>query len=262
MELISLNDKKTIELFFRKNTELHIYSIGDLDEFFWKYTTWYALLENKEIRAVALIYTAQSFSTLLALAEPVKPMKKLVELLIPELPDNFYSHLSPELNKVLENDFILDGHGKHYKMALKNISVLKEFDTSKSIQLNKEDLKEILQFYKECYPGNWFDPRMLETGQYYGIKKNNRLLSIAGIHVYSNKYKVAALGNIATHIDHKNKGYGKSVTAKVCQSLLKDVDHIGLNVKADNESAISCYEKLGFEIIGTYFEYMVERKQK
>ena len=86
------------------------------------------------------------------------------------------------------------------------------------------------------------------------------MISIAGIHVCSKKYKVAALGNIATHHDHRNKGFGKSVTARVCQSLLKDVEHIGLNVKADNEIAISCYKKLGFEIIGTYYEYMMERK--
>ena len=141
MELKHLDDKETIELFFRKNTDLHIYSIGDLDDFFWKYTTWYALKENHEIKAIALLYTAQSFSTLLALSEPVTPMEKLIELLGPELPDKFYSHFSPGIDRILQNNFNMDGHGKHYKMALKNTSLLKEFDSSRSVQLNEEDLR-------------------------------------------------------------------------------------------------------------------------
>ncbi len=55
------------------------------------------------------------------------------------------------------------------------------------------------------------------------------------------------------------KGYGRQVTAKTCQSLLEDVCHIGLNVKADNDAAISCYRRLGFETVAPYGEYMVER---
>jgi len=41
--------------------------------------------------------------------------------------------------------------------------------------------------------------------------------------------------------------------------LLEDVCHIGLNVKADNDAAISCYRRLGFETVAPYGEYMVER---
>jgi predicted GNAT family acetyltransferase len=98
---------------------------------------------------------------------------------------------------------------------------------------------------------------MLRTKQYFGLRLKNRLLSVAGIHVYSEKYKVAALGNIVTHPDYRGKGYSKAVTARLCQSLAEHVDNIGLNVKADNTAAISMYRKLGFEIVGTYFELMV-----
>ena len=74
----------------------------------------------------------------------------------------------------------------------------------------------------------------------------------------SPRYRVAALGNIATHPKYRGKGYGTAVTAKLCGSLLREVDHIGLNVKADNKSAIRCYEKLGFEVVCSYGEYEVE----
>ena len=101
---------------------------------------------------------------------------------------------------------------------------------------------------------------LLKTKQYFGIRKNGRLVSVAGIHVYSPEYKVAALGNIATDPSHRNKGYGRRAAAKTCQSLLKRVSHVGLNVKADNEPAISCYRRLGFETVASYGEYMIQRK--
>ena len=51
-----LYDRKEIETFLRKNTFLHIYGIGDLDDFFWPCTTWYALRENQSIKAIILLY--------------------------------------------------------------------------------------------------------------------------------------------------------------------------------------------------------------
>jgi hypothetical protein len=38
------------------------------------------------------------------------------------------------------------------------------------------------------------------------------------------------------------------------------VDHVGLNVKADNDAAMACYRKLGFEVITPYGEFTVEQK--
>jgi ribosomal protein S18 acetylase RimI-like enzyme len=37
------------------------------------------------------------------------------------------------------------------------------------------------------------------------------------------------------------------------------VEHIGLNVKADNLSAIRCYRRLGFERAAVYQECLLER---
>jgi predicted GNAT family acetyltransferase len=51
----------------------------------------------------------------------------------------------------------------------------------------------------------------------------------------------------------------KRVTARLCQSLLDQVCHIGLNVKADNLSAISCYRRLGFEPIASFGEFTIEK---
>ena len=41
MDYLCLHDKKELEHFLNKDIYLHIYSIGDLDDFFWPYTIWY-----------------------------------------------------------------------------------------------------------------------------------------------------------------------------------------------------------------------------
>lgn len=37
---------------------------------------------------------------------------------------------------------------------------------------------------------------MLEAGCYYGLGREGRPVSVAGVHVYSPRYRVAVLGNI------------------------------------------------------------------
>ena len=65
-------------------------------------------------------------------------------------------------------------------------------------------------------------------------------------------------GNIATHPAHRGRGLGTKVTAALCKRLLLTVDAIGLNVRTGNVPAIRAYEKLGFETLTTYNEFMVE----
>lgn len=83
-------------------------------------------------------------------------------------------------------------------------------------------------------------------------------MSVAGVHVYSARFRMAALGNITTHPDWRGQGLGTAATAGLCKNLLKTVDTVGLNVSSDNETAIRMYEKLGFEAVAKYNEYMLE----
>jgi len=256
-KVVYLNNKSQIEAFLRRNVYLHIYSIGDLDDFFWPDTVWYGWEDGNEIQAVALLYTASAEPTLLAISEKEQAMWELVRSIFHILPEQFYAHLSPAVAEAVEQQCKIKSHGKYYKMGLKNKTLLHDVDCSQVIRLSENDLDEMLVLYEVGYRRNWFNARMLQTKQYFGIRIDNRLVSIAGIHVYSERYKVAALGNIVTHPGYRGKGFGKAVTARLCQSLFEHVDNIGLNVKADNAAAIAMYRKLGFEIIGTYYELMV-----
>jgi len=257
MKVKCLHDKSEIEAFLRKNVCLHIYSIGDLDDFFWQNTLWYALKKGDEIQALALLYTGLPLPTLQGLSEQSSLMRELLRSISPILPDRFHAHLSPGVGEALKGRCQMESCGKHYRMVLNSKRLPGNVDCSQVVRLTGDDLGQMLQLYEEAYPGNWFDPRMLETRQYFGIKIENRLVSVAGIHVYSKPYGVAALGNIVTHPDYRGQGLGKAVTARLCRSLSENVDHIGLNVKADNTVAIALYGKLGFEIVAPYYECMI-----
>jgi len=254
---VCLHDKEGIAAFLRRDAHLHLYELGDLDDFFWPYTTWYALQERGEIRELVLFYTGTSLPVLLALtAHPEGTMRDLLRSILPFLPRRFYAHLSGDLANLLAGDYEVEPHGTHHKMALTDPSRPGKVDTAAVARLTGADLPELMRLYEASYPGHWFDPRMLETGYYFGLRQGGELVSVAGIHVYAPHYRVAALGNVTTHPDFRGRGFAAAVCAALCQALRQTVDQIGLNVKADNRSAIALYEGLGFERAGAYEEGM------
>ncbi|MCP4451245.1 MAG: GNAT family N-acetyltransferase, partial [Planctomycetes bacterium] len=64
-----IHDKNEIERFARENVYMHIYTIGDLDDFFWPHTQWYGTKSQGRLRALACLYVAQSLPTLLLFSE-------------------------------------------------------------------------------------------------------------------------------------------------------------------------------------------------
>lgn len=258
---VCLHDRSVIEGFLRRNVAVHLYELGDLDDFFWPYTTWYALSEGEQVQALALLYAGTSLPVLLAVAEEdSEPGRDLLGSIVHLLPRRFYAHLTPGLAGVLTAAYRADSHGTHLKMALTDRRPLGLVDTGEVVRLSPPDLPALERLYQASYPGNWFDPRMLETGHYYALRRGEEIVSVAGIHVYSPRYGVAALGNITTRPQFRGQGLATRVLARLCQSLLETVDTIGLNVKADNAAAIACYEGLGFARVAEYEECMFEAR--
>ena len=49
-------------------------------------------------------------------------------------------------------------------MGLVHKEQVETIDTARVVQLSGSDVDELEALYRLSYPGNWFDPRMLETG--------------------------------------------------------------------------------------------------
>jgi ribosomal protein S18 acetylase RimI-like enzyme len=264
MKVVSLHDRSEVECFARRDTFLHLYELGDLDDFFWPHTVWYAHKDDGgQVRHLALLYLDQSIPTLLALSRDQSAMRAFLLALIPILPPRLYVHTGEEAVRAFEGCYDIRPRGPHHKMGLVDSSRVAGLDTSEVMTLSAADSDLLATLYRVSYPDNWFIPRMLETGVYQGIRRGGALISVAGVHVYSLKYKVAALGNVTTHPDWRGRGFATLATAKLCQELLRrGVDQIGLNVHADNQAAIACYRKLGFERIVDYGEFLLEPAPK
>lgn len=262
MKTICIHDRSQLEAFFRQDPFRNVFYLGDLDDSSWPNTTWYGLIEGDQLQAVALLYSGLSSPAFLCTQNErnVSQQRQLLESLLPLLPNRFDSFLGCDLDDILSRQYEIDSHGLHRRMGLIIPNHLPQQNDPRVALLSKADLPEVSALFDEGYPGNWFEPKVLDTNQYVGLRVDGALVSVAGVHVYSPVYRVAALGNIVTHPDYRGKGYGRTITGQLCRRLLSTVDHIGLNVKADNNAALACYASLGFEIIDSYGQITAERK--
>jgi ribosomal protein S18 acetylase RimI-like enzyme len=257
MNLQILHDKTTIAKLLKSSPELHIYSIGDLDDFFWPMTIWFSLHDGDTLHGIALLYVGMDTPTLLCFNETdSSDTYQLLTQMKSVLPVKFNAHLSPGLVDVLGTENVSTFYGLHDKMALKKV-VFEIYDNHIR-RLTVDDLPVVKDFYTISYPHNWFDKRMLETTKYYGYFINDMLVGVAGVHVFSEEYRVAGLGNVAVHPEYRNQQIGYKLTSVLCCDLQKCVDFIGLNVKSTNIAAIKCYEKIGFVKIGQFEEYLMQ----
>ncbi|MEV6693772.1 GNAT family N-acetyltransferase [Micromonospora sp. NPDC051196] len=245
------HDRAVLAGLLGRDPLLHAYELGDLDEFFWPYTSWFRRGE-----AVALLYHGARPPTLLALARPegVAELAGLLGELAPVLPARLWAHLSPGVEAALGGVFRVVSAGAHLKMALTQPGRLAAVAPVGEI-LGRAELPALRELYAVAYPGNWFDARMVDTGRYVGVWAGGALVAVAGVHVYSPAYGVAALGNVTTHPAWRGRGLAAAAVARLCGLLCAEVEHVTLNVKADNGAAVRLYERLGFRRVGEYGEF-------
>lgn len=248
-----VEDLEELEAFLRRDPLLNLYALGDLDPFFQPWCTFYGWRGRHGLEAVALLYQGQALPALLALGPP--PLDRLLEALAPSLPRRLYAHLSPGLERSLEARYEVEHRGRFARMGLTRPERVLSLGATAD-RLAPEDLPEVVALYEAAYPEHWFDPRMLETGRYFGLRRQGELTAVAGVHVFSRSFGAAALGNITTHPRWRRQGLGRRVTAALCADLLEDIDVIGLNVRQDNHGATQLYASLGFEVIAPYGEVL------
>lgn len=164
-DLVNLHAKDEVEAFCRNNPMLHAYALGDLDDFFWPYTTWYALRQQGRLQQLVLLYSDCALPTVLANAEhPIRTMRDLLSRLLAVFPRRFYAHLSEGLADILADDYRIRPHGHYFKMGLTAPSRLEGLDGSAAVPLCAADTEELEALYAAGYPSNFFVPRMCDSG--------------------------------------------------------------------------------------------------
>jgi predicted GNAT family acetyltransferase len=104
-----------------------------------------------------------------------------------------------------------------------------------------------------------FTPSQLKSGVFYGIYDRQDLVAVAGTHVRSARFKLAAIGNVFTHPEYRGQGFASATTAAVVQDLMADgIETIILNVAQSNTPAVRTYERIGFRTHCAFFEGYAE----
>ncbi len=257
-DVLKITNKQDIAEFLKQNAPLYIYLLGDLDDMYWDDTEWLAIYSQDRIKDMILVYKAFDIPTVIHLSNSLT--KAEFELLAKLLPGKFYAHLNPSYPEIYSEYFQTDHSSQHLKMTLTKDSYIAPINAANFVrELSVKDLGIINTLYEEAYPENWFDSHMLEIHPFYGIIQEDKLVSIAGIHVFSEMYEVAAIGSVTTHPDYRSKGYSKLCMGKLISKLFEKVAIIGLNVSRENIPAISMYKKLGFKITSEYVEATMSR---
>ena len=105
----------------------------------------------------------------------------------------------------------------------------------------------------------WLPSSAIADGVYYGMRVNGQLVAAAGTHVLSPAARLAVVGNVLTHADHRGRGFATAVTGAVTADLLRTSDQVVLNVRSDNPPAINAYRRLGYAEYARFEERLIHR---
>lgn len=250
--MISSEERNNIHRFFLKDPYTYLFHLADLDERYAEDIRWFVRKRGQEISTLALLFHKPEVPVFQLLEQDNPDSVSLVEEILPQLPDKLYCHISTGLAETL---------GKYYQTESKNLFLKmrwpktgkKSFeypDQAPLVRLTPNNEKAI----KEFVPVVWFDPQMLRDGYYYGVFDQGQLVTMGGSSLLSKKYGVAVIGSVGTRESHLRRGYCARIINRLTQDLAGQVPFIGLNVRADNEPAIQCYLKCGFEMHSEFWE--------
>ena len=259
--ITQIRDKARLADFLTRQPALNAYPLGDLDERYWPKTTWFALQAGGEIREITLLYEGMDPPILIGIPNHSSgEMAELLNAIQSELPPRIYAHLTMNLWDAMDQYVQADKPEPHHIMELQDHEAHKTLDSQAVFQLEPTHFDEALDLFDTAYPGHWFRREMLGFGPYCGYRdQQGKLLAAGGVHVYSEQYRVATIGNVVTHPDARGRGLATKINVWLLETLTAKVDTIGLNVHAENAAAVRVYEKLGFRKIADYYEMNLVR---
>jgi ribosomal protein S18 acetylase RimI-like enzyme len=203
---------------------------------------------------VILLYTGLTTPTILAFGLDDCFAGFLAEVL-QITPREFHAHFHTKYRPVfLEAGYRETPYGTAWKMHLRDKPDGPLGSDDHIVRLDTSHEGQLLTLYRKGYPDNYFDRRMLQSGKYLGYIDSGRIVAVTGVHVDSDKYRIACLGNIVTDPEYRGRGLAAILTARLVRELLGEGKTVCLNVMADNLPAIRCYEKLGFVKVHEYQE--------
>jgi len=220
--------------------------------FDWKYnrkeTKILLALEENRIDGMMLVFR-KSIVQLRGSCEAAKALLERLDLQKVELQalEQHKQHILKKYKSTVSHEMILMVlHEGEERLQIKHPTV----------KLDASDAGRIATIMKQADPEFWETQTSQQIAErmnslnWLGIKINGELVSIGNAHLTE---WGGHIGVIATHEDHRNKGYATSIVSELVKQILGRLSIAMIYVLSDNTPAIRAYEKVGFKPYRTYF---------
>ncbi len=111
------------------------------------------------------------------------------------------------------------------------------------VELSAADSPDMMELTALTKPGP-FGKRTHELGAYLGIRRDGKLVAMAGERLKVPGY--TEVSAVCTHPEHTGHGYARILTMEVIHRIHSRGETPCLHVREDNVRAIELYERLGF----------------
>ena len=249
-----INDREELREFLLHDKIANAYLLGDLDPDYFPWCEWWGTRDDGgELESLMLLYKGLSLPAVWTVGS-TDGLSTLFQECRTSLPSRFHFHLMERHLPPIKRQYEIADLQEMQRMGLHRSDYESLGRDPRVRRLNHNDTAAIMRLY-EHYPDNFFEPSQLETGLYFGIDGDDgELASIAGIHVVSEEYDVAAIGNLVTRPDVRGQGMATVCTGRLLDELFERVSLVALNVRHDNLPAISVYENFGFQENSLFWE--------
>jgi GNAT superfamily N-acetyltransferase len=236
-----LTDKTQILAYLETDRLYAAYAIGDLEPGMFEQCTWAGAEKAGQMGALALHFRGLAIPALFLMGNPDGLRTVLARTLHPE---RVYLTCLDVHVPVTREFYAWDSEVHMWRMAL-DVGRFQPVGGACG-RLNPTHADHLAALFKHG-GGDAFSPAQMEGGVFYGVFEDDHLVSVAGTHLVSPTYGVAAVGNVFTHPDYRGRGYGTAATSAVVDDLFRSgIRDVVLNVGQANTSAIRIYERLGF----------------
>ncbi|MFK4834870.1 GNAT family N-acetyltransferase [Microbacterium sp. ZW T2_14] len=116
---------------------------------------------------------------------------------------------------------------------------------AEAVVLGADDVAEMLAIVERNQPGP-FRPRTHELGRYIGIRRDGRLVAMAGERLHPDGW--TEISAVSTDAAYRRQGLASRLVLDVAFHIQERGDRALMHAAASNVNAIAAYERLGFAL--------------
>jgi len=237
-----------VRAFFERDRLLSAYALADLDRSNVATARWWVARRADEITAAALLVEILPFRPTFALGEA-----EGLAAIFRDLREARLIVAAPAAARPsVEQTYRFERVDRMRRMAT-SARAFRPRVTHEVKRLGRGDLEDLVELYGEA-SRTYFTAERLEREIYFGIRIDGSIVAAAGTHVRSRDAGIAAVGNVLTRTQFRERGLGTSVTSAVTAAALEDHRDVVLNVRDANTTAIAIYERLGYRLHAGFLE--------